>query len=350
MSDSLPQGIAPTPSAGAQLRAARERLGMPLEEISAYLKVAPRRLELIETDQFDKLPDAVFVRALVRSMCRALKIDPMPVLAQLPRAAPQLDRIYAGAEAPVRRGRLQLQPDAHRFAKSPVIGGVALLGAAALLFYFLPPSWQTSPKAPPKVDSAASAPNAAVSAPQPAVAPVVEAASAGADKPIAASAPVARPVPLAVPVPTVGGPATERPARAPAVPDRPASAPGGTVLAVPGAASPARPVGAAAAGPAASAPAPAASAPAATLEPAAEASTGLLQFRTSEPAWIEVQDAQGSVLLSRKLGAGESVGVSGTTPLKLTLGNVKAIQITFRGRAIDLQSFTRGDVARFELN
>jgi hypothetical protein len=44
------------------------------------------------------------------------------------------------------------------------------------------------------------------------------------------------------------------------------------------------------------------------------------------------------------------VSVSGTTPLKVTLGNVKATQVAFRGRAVDLQSFTRGDVARFELN
>jgi len=89
--------------------------------------------------------------------------------------------------------------------------------------------------------------------------------------------------------------------------------------------------------------------PEATPE-ATAASIGLLQFRTSEPAWIEVQDAQGSLLLSRKLGAGESVSVSGTTPLKVTLGNAKATQLAFRGRAVDLQSFTRGDVARFELN
>jgi cytoskeleton protein RodZ len=116
-----------------------------------------------------------------------------------------------------------------------------------------------------------------------------------------------------------------------------------------GAATPAKPTSAGAAGPAAAALSPAASVPEATPE-ATAASIGLLQFRTSEPAWIEVQDAQGSLLLSRKLGAGESVSVSGTTPLKVTLGNAKATQLAFRGRAVDLQSFTRGDVARFELN
>jgi cytoskeleton protein RodZ len=94
---------------------------------------------------------------------------------------------------------------------------------------------------------------------------------------------------------------------------------------------------------------PTASVPEATPQ-ASVASVGLLQFRTSESAWVEVQDGQGSLLLSRKLDAGESVSVSGTTPLKVTLGNVKATQVAFRGRAVNLQSFTRGDVARFELN
>lgn len=350
MSDSQPQGTAPAPSAGALLRAARERLGLPLEEFAAHLKISPRRLEQIETDQFDKLLDSVFVRALVRSMCRALKIDPVPVLALLPKpSSPQLDRAYGGAQTPQRKAPFKLLPDAHWLATSPVIGGVALLGAAVLLFFFLPSSWQTSTNVSPRVVAAASAPIAAVSAPQPAVAPVAEAASARAEGPPVASAPVAKPIPLAVPVPAMGA-ATERPTRASAAPKTPASAPGGTALAGPGAATPAKPASAGAARPAAAAPLlPTASVPEATPE-ATAASIGLLQFRTSEPAWIEVQDGQGSVLLSRKLGAGESVGVSGTTPLKVTLGNVKATQVAFRGRAVDLQSFTRGDVARFELN
>jgi cytoskeleton protein RodZ len=349
MSDSLPPAIAPTPSAGTLLRSARERLGLPLEELAAYLKVSPRRLEWIESDQFDKLLDGVFVRALARSMCRVLKIDPVPVLALLPKASsPQLNPVYSGADTAVRRVPLRLLRDDHWLATGPVIGGVAFLGAAVFLFFFLPSSWQTSTNVSPGVVSAASAPKAQVSAPQPAVAPVAEAASARAEGPLVASAPVAKPVPLAVPVPALGA-ARERPTLAPAAPNTPASAPGGTALAVPGAAKPAKPAGAAAARPAAAAPLPAASVPEATPQ-ASVASVGLLQFRTSESAWVEVQDGQGSLLLSRKLDAGESVSVSGTTPLKVTLGNVKATQVAFRGRAVNLQSFTRGDVARFELN
>jgi cytoskeleton protein RodZ len=83
--------------------------------------------------------------------------------------------------------------------------------------------------------------------------------------------------------------------------------------------------------------------------PAAPALAGLLQFRTSEVAWVEVHDANGSLLLSRELRAGEAVGVNGATPLKVTIGNVKATQVAFRGKAMDLRSFTRDNIARIEL-
>ncbi|MFZ2650476.1 MAG: DUF4115 domain-containing protein, partial [Burkholderiaceae bacterium] len=90
--------------------------------------------------------------------------------------------------------------------------------------------------------------------------------------------------------------------------------------------------------------------PAAPAEKAGPAPSGVLQFRTSEVAWIEVQDANGSLLLSRDLRAGEAVGINAATPLKVILGNVKATQVVFRGKAVELRSFTRDNVARFELN
>ena len=72
--------------AGALLRAARERQGLHLAALAAQLKVAPRKLEALEADRYDELPDATFVRALAASMCRVLKIDPAPVLERLPQA------------------------------------------------------------------------------------------------------------------------------------------------------------------------------------------------------------------------------------------------------------------------
>ena len=54
--------------------------------VAAALKVPVRKLDALEADDIDLLPDAVFVRALASSVCRTLKIDPQPVLAKPPGA------------------------------------------------------------------------------------------------------------------------------------------------------------------------------------------------------------------------------------------------------------------------
>ncbi len=74
-----------------------------------------------------------------------------------------------------------------------------------------------------------------------------------------------------------------------------------------------------------------------------------MQFRAAEAAWVEVHDAQGGLLLARELRAGEAVAINGATPLKVVVGNVRATQVAFRGKAMDLRSFARDNVARIEL-
>ena len=69
---------------GAYLRESREAAGLHLATLAASLKVSVRKLEALEHDQFDLLPDAVFTRALASSVCRMLKLDPAPVLERLP--------------------------------------------------------------------------------------------------------------------------------------------------------------------------------------------------------------------------------------------------------------------------
>jgi len=74
-------------SAGQMLRAARERSGLQLPALAAAIKVTPRKLEALEADRLDLLPDPTFARALATAVCRALKVDAAPVLALLPRAS-----------------------------------------------------------------------------------------------------------------------------------------------------------------------------------------------------------------------------------------------------------------------
>jgi cytoskeleton protein RodZ len=74
-----------------------------------------------------------------------------------------------------------------------------------------------------------------------------------------------------------------------------------------------------------------------------------LALRTSAEAWVEVRDSRGEVLISRTLRAGETVTLDGTPPLRATLGNATAVNLSFRGEPVDLSASTRGNVARLEL-
>ena len=85
------------------LRQAREALGLHVAALAVALKVPVRKLEALEEDRYDQLPDAVFVRALASSVCRTLKIDPQPVLDRLPQTAkPRLINDRDGINTPFR--------------------------------------------------------------------------------------------------------------------------------------------------------------------------------------------------------------------------------------------------------
>jgi len=74
-------------TAGMLLRHAREAAGLRVDTLAANLKVPVRKLEALEEDRYDLLPDATFARALASSVCRTLKVDAQPVLERLPQGA-----------------------------------------------------------------------------------------------------------------------------------------------------------------------------------------------------------------------------------------------------------------------
>ena len=104
MSEMVSPASAPL-SGGAMLRQAREAAGLHIGALAVSLRVPVRKLEALEADHFDQLPDMVFVRALAASVCRALNIDSTAVLAQLPQtSAPHLRNDEAGINVPFRGG------------------------------------------------------------------------------------------------------------------------------------------------------------------------------------------------------------------------------------------------------
>jgi cytoskeleton protein RodZ len=284
-------------SAGALLKAAREKQGLHIAALAAAIKVSQRKLEALEGDRLDELPDATFTRALAQTVCRTLKIDARPVLDLLPPAAAVvLDTTSGSLNAPFRERPGREEPGLSGVALRPLVLGAGLLMLAAAAVYLVPAGlFNRAPQTPPAV---------ALPATQPAAAET--------------------PPPVLVQAPMVVAPAASEPAPAPS----------GAEPAMPA------PVVAATSPPPAATTAVAAAAP---------APAGLVQLKSREASWVEARDARGQVLLFRTVLPGESVGLDGTLPIRLTIGNAAATQLGFRGQPVDLVSRTRDNVARVEL-
>ena len=88
---------------GYDAAAARETQGLHIAVLAAQIKVAPRKLEALEADRYDALPDVTFTRALAQTVCRQLRIDAEPVLARLPQGgAHRLEHVARGLNTPFR--------------------------------------------------------------------------------------------------------------------------------------------------------------------------------------------------------------------------------------------------------
>jgi cytoskeleton protein RodZ len=315
--DAAPASTPERPGAGALLRAARERQGLHIAALAAAIKVSPRKLDALENDRWDELPDAAFTRALAQTVCRTLKVDPREVLERLP-AAPTvaLEGHDSGLNAPFRSRGTREPAGAGMGTIKPIIWASAALMVAAVVVWLLPQG--LFQRANPPQAGAASQP--LPSAVEPAM-PTLPAPSASA----------------------VGAaPAAAEPASAPALPASAAGAASGpSMLSAPSAV--AAPLAAA---PAVPAPSPAV-APAVAPAPS---TAGPLRLRATASSWVEVRDGRGNVVFSRTLGAGEAVGLDGPRPLRVTIGHAAGTEVDFNGQRIDLAPRTRDNVARLELN
>jgi cytoskeleton protein RodZ len=309
-------------TAGMLLRQAREAAGLHVATLAATLKVPVRKLEALEEDRYDELPDAVFVRALASSICRTLKVDPHPVLDRLPQTAqPRLvPQENTGLNAPFRAPGDGPNPGWADQLTRPVALTVVALLLGALVLIFLPVAQRGVQTAKQAGGSEPVMPPA--NAPVPADARPVDTPAPSSESPVPSTTTVAA-----------------APAAAPAASTAPAPATAGaaTAAATPAAGAAARAASSAAAPATASASAPAAVA------------TGVVVFRTRGPSWIEVTDASGKTVLRKLMAAGESAGANGSLPLQVTVGSVEQTDVVVRGKPYNLAPVSRDNVARFQV-
>jgi cytoskeleton protein RodZ len=274
------------PSAGATLKARRVELGYSLDKVSAQLKLTPRQIDAIENERFDELPGNTFVRGFVRNYARFLDLPMAPLLACLE------------ACLPVERQQAAL-PRVNEDA-SVLLGGVGHSQSIVLVFVVFAAFalgvggvfWYLQQPAQPELVASApmALPKVIVVEEASEVAAVVVAKQAASAVEVASAATVASAV------------------KAASVPVVKAS----DVVAEP-------------------------------------ATKGELSVSVQQESWVQVQDATGAKLVSELLKPGVVKSVAGVAPYRLKIGNAPHTQLTFRNQVVDLSTYTRGDVATFEL-
>jgi len=130
---------------GARLRQAREEQGLAIDDVALQLKFAPRQIEFLEQERFDRLPGPTIARGMVRNYARLLKLDAEPLIQRMaPHAEPAPD---PGLIAARFRQEVPFSDSGKRSTLIYAGFSVALLVLVGALAY----EWQQQ-KAPPRID------------------------------------------------------------------------------------------------------------------------------------------------------------------------------------------------------
>ncbi|MCP3714799.1 helix-turn-helix domain-containing protein [Paraburkholderia sp. CNPSo 3281] len=355
-------------AAGARLAQLREAKGWAIEDVSARLKVSVSKLRELEAGDISHLPDTTFALGVVRAYAKLLGADSAPFTQALRRergmAQPDLSMpASAGSDLP--RGRVSLSLGGSG-ARAPRRRASWLWGVAIIVLAVLAISmWHTnsgessawfarlkamangasvqtgasSPTVTQGVATGSADASAAQGADQSAAPQAGDANDAGDNANAAPDQGAAASAPQAAPQATQPAPQATQPAPQAA---KPAAASAAPAVAVANAASAAR-------AQAASAPA-AAAAQTAAADNGADTST--FAIRVTQDTWVSVRQKDGKEVFSGLIHGSDAREITGTEPLKVTVGNKAGIEsMTIDGQPVDTSKYAsaRGNVARFVL-
>ncbi len=309
----LPQEVAPAAavSAGALLRQARQAQGVALEDLAATLKVPVEKLQALEDEDWQRLPDVVFLRALAQTICRTLHLEAAPVLALLPQQKVTALAPQGGLNAPMReRGVPSILATNTKHSPWPwvVLLLIVLGGGGYLGVQWMAPEWVRG------VSTTVSAPSD-LAGDSPLFSPAVPEEGDGGG--MGNMGDVAQ----AGEVPTVQAAALMQPA----LPEEEGAQPGFA------------------------APAPAAEPAAAPAAQAAASVSPVLRITAKGATWVQVLDAQQRLLIEKILQDGEVFSTSAPKPLTVAVGKADLATVEVNGAPFDVQAVARSNVARFEV-
>ena len=313
------------------LREAREAKGVNLVVIASALKVPLPQLKALEAGELSALPDAVFARALVGSVCRHLGIDAQPILAIWPQAQPSVLQHMA---KPVRMTPTPFESGSRRGWSRWWLVGIGLILCVGVAIWWVgnPLGLGASAQAPQEPDSEQTTAMGATQTVEISAARAESVTSGGADAQSDPPRLSSNPTPPNM-VTAAGANSGASALLAPnAEVTQPGQATAQTAIMV--------------AQGSEAAPNLAATRPNGAATPG---ETRGLVVRANELAWVEVRDASGVILLNRTLAPGAVEVIAGAGPWAIALGNAPETEITRDGKAIDFDVHIRQGIARFQL-
>lgn len=270
-------------SVGSTLKAARERAGLPLEDIARMLKLGGKQVEALESDDWDRLPGHTFTRGFVRNYARLVGEDAAPLMAILDGILAKPANTLAVPDKAPETIRAAGSRSRDRYM---VLAGIVIVLVAAAAYFLLPGS---------------------LSALREDTQSLIDGMARKDEAPVPAT------------------PAVPEPAFPPGVSNEQIIAP--QAVAVTESAASAVPVDPATLG-------------------APSVAPPQLRVLVNQQSWFEVRDKDGLVVFSQRLDAGTEQTVSGKAPLSVTVGFAPGVQLFSRGEQVDLTPFTKGEVAR----
>lgn len=289
------QAETPATSLGMMLREARERLGLSVMDVSSQIKFAPKQIEALEADDYQRLPEAAFLRGFVRSYAKILHLDAQTVLAALPQKKPDQGGLLPDSVGEPFPNVLFWQ----NLIWSSAAFLVVIMVAGFAFWHFTTPPEQSQAA---QVESPISLPAEVQVAPPaqpvsevPAIEPVVE-------------------------------------TKAQAVAELAQSSVQATSTVAPRMAQRNQAI---------------------TSDTPSETSTPItsLLLEFSEESWAEIKDKDGKILSSRVHPGGTELRISGRAPFSVLIGHASSVRLHYQDKQIDLAPHTRRttDVASLTL-